>query len=179
MKHSLAKGKSSLLSCVKRAREKNLQPWNVAEEDSNTKSDNRGYKDIDILHWRMLEHAQSTASSCKQVTNKDVKEYSYLQKRTYPHCIRTKVKKYTLCASLRRSLVRPFQLPYFSTRDEKGTPFDWRYQNALVYVKCNEAKKRRFFEKFKLTWNRRIKIRVSQETRMLAREVSNLPIDQS
>ena len=49
--------------------EKNLQPWNVAEKDSNTKSDDGGNKDIDILHWRVLEHAQSAASSCEQITN--------------------------------------------------------------------------------------------------------------
>jgi len=45
-----------------------LEPWNVAEEDSNTKSGDRGQKDIDIPRWRVLERAQSAASSCEQIT---------------------------------------------------------------------------------------------------------------
>lgn len=49
--------------------EKNSQPWNVREEDCNSKSDDGGKKDIDILRWRVLERAQSAASSCEQVTN--------------------------------------------------------------------------------------------------------------
>ena len=74
---------------LRKEREKNLQPWNIAEEDSNTKSENRGYKDIDILRWRVVEHAQSAASSCEQVTNKDdikrrKKEHSHLQKERTP-----------------------------------------------------------------------------------------------
>ena len=90
------------------------------------------------------------------------------------------MKKYTLCASLRRSFVRPSQSPYLRTRDEKGTPFDWRYQKALVYIMMFiRQEKDPLFLKFELTWNKRTKIRVSQGTRMLAREVSNLPIDRS
>jgi hypothetical protein len=46
--------------------------------------------------------------------------------------MRTKVKKYILCASLRRSGVKRGQVPYPKARDEKGTPFDWRYQKDLV-----------------------------------------------
>jgi len=45
-----------------------LEPWNVGEEDSNTESDDGSNKDIDILHWRVLERAQSATSSCEQVT---------------------------------------------------------------------------------------------------------------
>lgn len=51
-------------------RKGNLQPWNVREEDSNSKSDDGGKEDIDILRWRVLERAQSAASSCEQVTKK-------------------------------------------------------------------------------------------------------------
>ena len=37
-------------------KELNLQPWNAGEEDSNTKSDDGGNKDIDIIDecWNML-----------------------------------------------------------------------------------------------------------------------------
>ena len=52
-----------------RKEQNNLQPWNVGEEDCNTKSDDRGEKDIDIPRWRVLERAQSAASSWEQVTN--------------------------------------------------------------------------------------------------------------
>ena len=51
---------------------KNLQPWNVGEEDSNTERYDGGNENIDILRWRVLEHAQSAAPSSKQVTNGDV-----------------------------------------------------------------------------------------------------------
>ena len=40
-----------------REHEKNVQPWKVAEEDSNTKSSNGGKKYIYILRWRVLDHA--------------------------------------------------------------------------------------------------------------------------
>ena len=48
-----------------REQEKNLQPRNVTEEDSNTKSENGGNEDIDILRWRVLDGTQSAASSCE------------------------------------------------------------------------------------------------------------------
>jgi hypothetical protein len=51
---------------------KNLQPWNVGEEYCNRKSDDGRNKDIDIPRRRVLERAQSAASSCEQVTNEDV-----------------------------------------------------------------------------------------------------------
>lgn len=54
---------------MKSGKEKNLQPWNVGEEDCNTKSDDGGKKDMDIPRWWVLERAQSAASSCEQVTN--------------------------------------------------------------------------------------------------------------
>lgn len=44
-----------------------LEPWNIAEENSNNKSADRGEKYIDILRWRVLERAQSAASSCEQI----------------------------------------------------------------------------------------------------------------
>ena len=64
------------------------------------------------------------------------------RKGTYPHCIRTKEKKYTLCASSRRSSVRRGQFPYPSARDEKGTPFDCKYQKELFYNIKSGKKKR-------------------------------------
>jgi hypothetical protein len=143
--HHMAKGTNNnnkftfqLLRKVCKKR-RNLQPWNVGEKHSNTKSDDGCKKDIDILRWRVLERAQSAASSCEQVTNGDVmkKRWIYCMyswgKGTNPHCMRTKVKKYTLCASWRRSFVKRGQLPYLRTRDEKGTPFDCRYQKELFY----------------------------------------------
>jgi len=45
-----------------------VEPWNVGKEDSNTKSDDGGKKDIYILRWRVLESAQSAASRSEQVT---------------------------------------------------------------------------------------------------------------
>lgn len=69
--HVLAKRIGSL-SSYEKCKKKNLQPWNVREEDSNRKSDDRGKKDIDILRRWVLERAQSAASSCEQVTNGDV-----------------------------------------------------------------------------------------------------------
>ena len=54
---------------LRKMQEKSLQPRNVGEEYSNTKSDDGGNKDIDILHWRVLERAQSATSSCEQITN--------------------------------------------------------------------------------------------------------------
>lgn len=52
--------------------EKNLQPWNVREEDCNRKGDDGRKEDIDILRWQVLERAQPAASSCEQITNGDV-----------------------------------------------------------------------------------------------------------
>ena len=51
---------------------KNLQPWNVGEEDCNRKSDDGRNKDIDIPRRRVLEQAQSATSSCEQVPNGNV-----------------------------------------------------------------------------------------------------------
>lgn len=62
---------------------------------------------------------------------------------TYPHCMRTNEKKYTLCASNRRSFVKRGQAPYFRARDEKGTPFDCRYQNELFFYNVKSLKKRK------------------------------------
>ena len=70
--HVLAKNNRFIPSSCEKCKEKNLQPWNIGEEDSNSKSDKGGKKDRDILRWRVLEHAQSAASSCEQVTNGDV-----------------------------------------------------------------------------------------------------------
>jgi hypothetical protein len=82
----------------------------------------------------VLERAQSAASSCEQVTGEEgEKKDSHVRKGTHPHCIRTKVKKYILWASWRRSFVKRGQVPYPKARDEKGTPFVWRYQKDLVY----------------------------------------------
>lgn len=44
-----------------------LEPRNVIEENTNSKSADGGNKDIDILRWRVLKRAQSAASSCEQV----------------------------------------------------------------------------------------------------------------
>ena len=74
--HSLAKRMKRFVhfQSYKKVQEKNLQPWNVKEENSNRKSDDGGNEDIDILHWRVLERAQSAASSCEQITNRDVEK---------------------------------------------------------------------------------------------------------
>lgn len=45
-----------------------LNPWNVGEEDSNTKTGDGGDKDIDIIRRRVLKRAQFAASSREQVT---------------------------------------------------------------------------------------------------------------
>ena len=48
---------------------KNLHPWNVGEEDSNTKTGDGGNKDIDVIRRRVLKRAQFSASSREQVTS--------------------------------------------------------------------------------------------------------------
>jgi len=50
--------------------------------------------------------------------------------------MRTKVKKYILWASNKMVFDR-LGHSYFRTRDEKGMPFVWRYQNALVFLQKN------------------------------------------
>ena len=68
----------------------------------------RAQMGADILRWRVLERAQSAASSCKQVTSEEgeKKKDSHVRKGTHSHCMRTKVKKYILVASWRRSSVK-------------------------------------------------------------------------
>lgn len=59
------------LSSYREDKKKDLQPWDVGEEESNTESDDGCTKDVDILQGRVLERTTSAASSCEQVTGED------------------------------------------------------------------------------------------------------------
>lgn len=77
-----------------KSRNRCLQPRNVTEEERNSKSQDCGREDVQVLRRGMLENTEFTAPSGQKVSASLMLVFCFpISDITYPHCIKTKVKK--------------------------------------------------------------------------------------